>query len=612
MEGSSLKPKFRARKLDNSRPLAVLRYDLLDHTNLDEFDSRSVPTVVTGVDKEEEIEVHLQTAITAAQVGAERVVIPTPVSNVLIDDYEQIYDKVTTRNILSCPASTKDYVKISTASLDDKTRRIGKYNAVFETDLNLLNQLGVQPAIYELIADCFAESAAKFGSKAVVGVESIENLRCDRELHHLLPPDDVVSVLAEHWKALPHPTLRLEDAPAEKIGSDPYVCFRRRHLRNHVRKTRRSDAQIADKIRRLHYDFECSRYLMKLCLRRDRLGQESVRLEGRLFEAYTKLEQAKKHISLEALAAARDTTLPAIPPFKIVGQPSITHRPFQTRKQKRQRMESAPPPVKISIPTSAFKTSISHPIPPRFSRPYYHPEVMKSITRDIEALLAADTTRSLPSIPSVETNQDVLALASLLGMFGGMTPFVSEQQPYRWSRPSFGNHSIRLGRSNRIIMDPVTTTTTTKHGASFVSKKNQINGFDSLLMAMNTSIPTASDRTSDSFSLFHASADNPTPHHTLPALRILPPRDCAQMNVASIGNINQHYLQCTANVRLTSPMTLLDWIAATNGLLQHTAANVRRSPVKHKKNPNSSAGPSPKRRKEASTHDVTYNCNPRE
>ena len=178
--------------------------------------------------------------------------------------------------------------------MDDKSRRIGKYNAVSEADLHLLHQLGVQPAIYELIADCFAESAAKFGSKAVVGVESIENLRCDRELHHLLPPDNVVAVLAEHWKTSPHPILRLEDAPTEKMGSDPYVCFRRRHLRNHVRKTRRSDAQVADKIRRLHYDFECSGYLIKLCLRRDRLGQESVRLEGRLFEVYTKLEQAKK------------------------------------------------------------------------------------------------------------------------------------------------------------------------------------------------------------------------------------------------------------------------------------------------------------------------------
>ena len=82
MDASSLKPKFRARKLDNSRSLAVLRYDLLDQINLDEFDSRSVPAVATGVDKEEEVEVHLQTAITAAQIGAERVVIPTPVSNI--------------------------------------------------------------------------------------------------------------------------------------------------------------------------------------------------------------------------------------------------------------------------------------------------------------------------------------------------------------------------------------------------------------------------------------------------------------------------------------------------------------------------------------------------
>ena len=98
--------------------------------------------IATGVDKEEEVEVHLQTAITAAQVGAQRVVIPTPISNVLVDDYEQLFGRVTDRNVLPCPSNTREYVKITNSMLDEGMRRIGRYNAVSEGDLSMLNQDG--------------------------------------------------------------------------------------------------------------------------------------------------------------------------------------------------------------------------------------------------------------------------------------------------------------------------------------------------------------------------------------------------------------------------------------------------------------------------------------
>ncbi len=48
------KPKFRSRKLENSRPLLIYRYD--DLVDFEDFSSpvRAIPLVATGVDKEEE------------------------------------------------------------------------------------------------------------------------------------------------------------------------------------------------------------------------------------------------------------------------------------------------------------------------------------------------------------------------------------------------------------------------------------------------------------------------------------------------------------------------------------------------------------------------------
>lgn len=614
--GASFKPKFRARKLDNSRPLAVYRYDTVDDVHLlEDFESgssRSVPAVATGVDKEEEVEVHLQTAITAAQIGGERVVIPTPASNVPVDDYEAIYEPVAGREgsqqrWMPCPgmgSGRGEYVRTAWSAVDDRLRRIGQYNAVGEEEQQLMHRLAISQDTFELIVDCLRQSAARFGSIAVVGSESIERLRCDTQIALALPSDEIVEQLVEWWKEQQqHPgmaLLRLEDPPGAKMGADPYVCFRRRQLRNQLRKTRRSDAHTADRIRRLHYDLEATRLLTKACIKRDQLQRESVRLEGRLFEAYRRLDGLLRASgsSLEELQQQRkkimaplagEHLLPPIPPFKIAGQPIAPHSqpleaPRRARPKKQQRAATASTAAapsascKISLPASAFKTL-------KYNRPHYPPDAFRSITRDIDALLAADLSCSLPNCTAIEgASTEDLAMASLLGMFGGSI-VQEDQRRRRWASRLCQRHP-RIGRSGRVLFDDATD-------GSEVAGSDLGVALEAIRIASDHANPAIFDRTSDSMTptgLLHSFSR----HYSLPRLRILPARDCAQLNNAAVGNLNQYYLSATAAIRSPQPYTLVEWIAATNGLLvSGSSANNysithRRSP--QKKRPSTAPG----------------------
>ncbi|KAJ3361013.1 Enhancer of polycomb-like protein 1 [Allomyces javanicus] len=90
--------KFRTRKLDARRTLPILRAsqlkDLNDATTL----TRTLTEVATGVEKEEEKELHLQAAISSfASTGASGVYIPTPDANQTIpeDEYLRLHPRRT-------------------------------------------------------------------------------------------------------------------------------------------------------------------------------------------------------------------------------------------------------------------------------------------------------------------------------------------------------------------------------------------------------------------------------------------------------------------------------------------------------------------------------------
>lgn len=91
------------------------------------------------------------------------------------------------------------------------------------------------------------------------------------------------------------PTLKTEDN--NKDDSDPYVCFRRRELRQ-VRKTRRTDTQSSEKLRRLRIELQAAKYLMKLVVDRERLRMEALQQDHDIFEARVKMKDLKRKLNI--------------------------------------------------------------------------------------------------------------------------------------------------------------------------------------------------------------------------------------------------------------------------------------------------------------------------
>jgi len=81
----------------------------------------------------------------------------------------------------------------------------------------------------------------------------------------------------------------------ESNEQNPYVCFRRRELKT-SRKTRRSDQQNLERLIRLRNDLYCAHALMQKTRDRERLKLEAVQLERRVFEGRVEMRELKRRV----------------------------------------------------------------------------------------------------------------------------------------------------------------------------------------------------------------------------------------------------------------------------------------------------------------------------
>ena len=82
---------------------------------------------------------------------------------------------------------------------------------------------------------------------------------------------------------------------ADTDDADPYVCFRRRELRQ-TRKTRGRDAHSAEKLKKLRKELEEARELMALIKQREITKRELLAVDRQLFEQRTNLRQVKQNL----------------------------------------------------------------------------------------------------------------------------------------------------------------------------------------------------------------------------------------------------------------------------------------------------------------------------
>ena len=82
---------------------------------------------------------------------------------------------------------------------------------------------------------------------------------------------------------------------AETDDADPYVCFRRREVRQ-IRKTRGRDAHSAEKLKKLRKELEESREILAMIRQREILKREQLAIDRQLFEQRTSLRSVKLNL----------------------------------------------------------------------------------------------------------------------------------------------------------------------------------------------------------------------------------------------------------------------------------------------------------------------------
>ena len=107
----------------------------------------------------------------------------------------------------------------------------------------------------------------------------------------------------EHWKARRIqagnktliPSLKFETG-ADTDEADPYVCFRRREVRQ-IRKTRGRDAHSAEKLKKLRKELEESRQILALIKQREMTKKEQLAIDRQIFEQRASLRQLKLNLA---------------------------------------------------------------------------------------------------------------------------------------------------------------------------------------------------------------------------------------------------------------------------------------------------------------------------
>ena len=93
------------------------------------------------------------------------------------------------------------------------------------------------------------------------------------------------------------PSLKFE-TNLETDDADPYVCFRRREVRQ-VRKTRGRDAQVTEKLKKLRKELEEARLLMTQVKRREAMLREQLATDKLIFEQRHAVKEIKRKLSIK-------------------------------------------------------------------------------------------------------------------------------------------------------------------------------------------------------------------------------------------------------------------------------------------------------------------------
>ena len=109
----------------------------------------------------------------------------------------------------------------------------------------------------------------------------------------------------EHWHVRRSATGNRGLSPRLKFetgqdtdDADPYVCFRRRELRQ-IRKTRNRDAQSAEKLRKMRKELEDARQLLAMVKQREMIRKEVLNIDRALFQQRAEVKETKRKLGIK-------------------------------------------------------------------------------------------------------------------------------------------------------------------------------------------------------------------------------------------------------------------------------------------------------------------------
>ncbi|MCJ1334006.1 Enhancer of polycomb-like protein 1 [Thelotrema lepadinum] len=343
--------RFRQRKLSTRLALQVIKGEKELETL--EGDQQSAPKVETGVEKHEETEHHLQAAISASKAAAvggnvAQVYIPTPETAQSSIPYSQLYQlkfaqpatyirsSSTVEDVCGCPYNMTEEDDAFLKEFNEKLAQAKSASTQcsedqFEEAMNLFEETSKLQQPFSSVGE----------PPPVLSWEDMENA-FDENLDE--PVRTFAKEMYEHWKACRekngnvaiHPGLKLKimDSTNDTDDNDPYVCFRRREVRQ-IRKTRGRDAQSVEKLKKLRRELEEARQIVALVRQREVTKKEQLAVEKQLFEQRSALRQCKLTLGEPYCQGDEDLLINQKPPKKrppqVITQPGAIgqQRPVQ-------------------------------------------------------------------------------------------------------------------------------------------------------------------------------------------------------------------------------------------------------------------------------------------
>lgn len=152
---------------------------------------------------------------------------------------------------------------------------------------------------FEEVMSFFEQACSPFADGDKSPVPSFDEMEQNIDENISLEAQKWLKLIYPHWmlrrdnKAImPTVKLRLLDNNNDADDADPYVCFRRREVRQ-TRKTRGRDAQIVEKLKKLRLELEQARTLVQFVNQREQLNKQGLETSRKVFEERGKLKKVK-------------------------------------------------------------------------------------------------------------------------------------------------------------------------------------------------------------------------------------------------------------------------------------------------------------------------------